>query len=450
MRENKDIYIIPAGHEFALADDNAVCVVYSPLANKSFLATRDETEQIRTSLGELTNKENQQDNPLTTLFAEERRERLLGLQIKPEDCVSITILPNNRCNFNCLYCYSANGRSKEELTVDQIVALTKWVYKNASDRKRECRIVFLGGGEPLLSWDIVKKSIIEIENIKEPNGSNIALSISTNGSLLTRGIIDFFVQHHVNVQVSFEILEDVQNAQRGHYSMVHNNILQALDAGLQINLHSVVTKANVARIKEAVQAAYERYKNIKVIGFEPVVDSSFERKEASIFFDTYFINFVKAEKYAKPLGIQLLNSASKNLQQLRTHYCGPQIILTPHGSFSSCEAVSSPKEKHYDKFIFGGLDGDNQVRIDPATFRRCHPTQPGFMKGECISCWAKWNCGGGCNYKRYEFSPEVFSEYCKFYRRATLHLLANRLREEFSKQAGGNSLDYVVLKNYNS
>lgn len=450
MWENKDIYIISAGHEFALSDDDAVCIVYSPLANKAFLVTRDEADHIRTALGELINSERKQhDHPLASLFAEERREHLLGLQIKPEDCTSITILPNNRCNFNCSYCYSANGRSQEQLTVDQILALAKWVYKNASDRRSECRVLFLGGGEPLMSWDVVKRSIIEIESIQEPGGSNIALSISTNGSLLTREKIDFFIQHHVNVQVSFEILEDVQNAQRGHYNVVHNNILQALDAGLSVSIHSVVTNANVARMEEAVRVAHARYANAKTIGLEPVVDSSFVRQDARIFFDLFFRNFVAAEKYAKSQGIQLFNSISKNLQLLRTHFCGSQIVLTPHGTFSSCEAISSPLEEHYNEFIFGGLGGGNQVRVDPAAFRQSHPEQPGFMKEECASCWAKWNCGGGCNYKRCEYSPEVFTEYCRFYRRSILHLLANRLRDEFARQSGGNSLDQEILNNHN-
>lgn len=449
--EDKAIYVIPAGQEFSLSNDDAVFAVYSPLANKAFLVTRDEAENVCASLRELIqNDGGQRDETLLALFAEERRERMLGVQIEPEDCVNLTILPNNRCNFNCSYCYSAGGRSKEELSVDQILTLAKWVHKNASERHQDCRILFLGGGEPLMSWDTVKKSIEEIETLKGSGGSNVVVSISTNGSLLTREKIEFFIQHHVNVQVSFEILEEVQNGQRGHFDMVHQNILLALDMGLQVSIHSVVTNANVARMEEAVKMAHKCYGHVKKIGFEPVVDPDLKPHEAGVFFDSFFRNFVLAERYAESQGIQLLHSASKNLEQLRTHYCASQLTLTPHGSFSSCEAISSPKEKYYDEFIFGRIGEGDQVYIDAEAFRRFHPKHPSFLKTECASCWARWNCGGGCNYKRYEYTQEVFSEYCKLFRRLILHSLANRLRREYAKHSPDMSLDQAILNHYNS
>lgn len=449
--EDKAIYIIPAGKEFSLADDQAVCVVYAPLSNKAFLATREETENIRAHLCELIEQNKltyQAEDPLTSLFAELRRESLMGFQIEPKDCTHLTILPNHRCNFHCSYCYSAKGRSKAELTVEPILALAEWAYRNASAKKQDCRILFLGGGEPLLSWDVVRESILGIERLAVSPDSRIILSISTNGSLLTEEKIDFFLRHHVNVQVSFEILEEVQNAQRGHYETVHHNILKALQAGLQVSLHSVVTSANVTRMEEAVRVASRHYGAVRKIGFEPVIDSDFISREAEAFYETFYQNFIAAESFARSKNIELVHSASRILEQIRPHYCAGQLILTPQGTFSACEAVSSPQEQHYSDFVFGGMSADNEVVIDRNAFRRFHPARPGFMREECASCWARWNCGGGCHYKRTQYSPEVFAQYCRFFRRLLLHCLADRLRREYAAHSGGKQLDELVLNTF--
>ena len=70
----------------------------------------------------------------------------------------MSILPNNRCNFNCSYCYAAQGRDTNELAMETIgKALNYFIDKNRNTKPLS--VAILGGGEPLLSWNATQYAI---------------------------------------------------------------------------------------------------------------------------------------------------------------------------------------------------------------------------------------------------------------------------------------------------
>lgn len=453
--EEKAIFFIPVGHEFGVPEDNAVQLVYAPLVGRSFLVRSEEAAGMQEKLQALADSGIEKEvkgEPLSVLFAEKSRKMWLDFAIEPEDCLNLTILPNHRCNFNCTYCYSAGGRSGAELKTSQATALAKWALEHCAQKNRRCRILFLGGGEPLLSWELVRNSILSAKAYSTKLGVDLELSASTNGSLLTPYKIEFLRDNDVSLQISFEVLEDIQNLQRGHYDLVHANICVALEAGVNLGLHSVITEANLDRMVEVVQCAHKHYPLLRKLGLEPVVDAEALADEmvAETFYNRFFENYVKAEKLGRQYGIELLTAYSKNTGSVQTHYCAGQIVLTPQGTFSSCEAISSPRETGYDESIFGRLGDSNEIIFDKEAFRRIRPAHPGFLRDKCDSCWARWNCGGGCNYKRRTLRPEVFDAYCRFSRKLMLHALADKLRAEYARSSAGETLDMVVKKLLNN
>lgn len=445
----KGIFFIPAGEEFGLTDNKSVQIVYAPIAGQSFLVSGQELPDLQQKLLISATKLPYADatpDPLQSLFAEEKRMYWQNYRIEPDDCLSLTILPNHRCNFNCSYCYSAGGRSSAELRSEQITALVAWALERCAKTDKFCRVLFLGGGEPLLSWDTITESIKQIEQVRHKLGAKMEISISTNGSLLTADKISTLLEHNVSVQVSFEVLEDVQNAQRGHYDLVHANIVSAIRQGLVPGIHSVVTSLNLHRMEEVVRKAHEQYPEVKKLGLEPVVDAELlmDAATAADFYERFYEGFINAEKIAKQYGIELTTSYSNSLQTIRPHYCAAQITLTPLGTFSSCEAISNPKENGYHEAIFGKINHDGKPEFDLEAFRRYHPATPGFERDKCSSCWVRWNCGGGCNYKRLTLSTAVFDEYCKLVRKLVRHFLTDKIRTEYAKATSGGNLDALV------
>jgi uncharacterized protein len=109
-----------------------------------------------------------------------------------------TLVITESCNLECDYCYSKKDHSK--MTIATAQTIVDWIFKNSH---RDDRVqIGLFGGEPFLEFDLVTKitNIITSNQFFNPNTMNIALT--TNGTILTEGIIDFLTENRINLWVS--------------------------------------------------------------------------------------------------------------------------------------------------------------------------------------------------------------------------------------------------------
>lgn len=108
---------------------------------------------------------------------------------------SLTLVLTDLCNFSCPYCPQQKG--KNTLKVKEITAFLDRL------RPRLAREVWLGfyGGEPLLSWPLVKKTVAFAEkNFK----NKFRFTLTTNGSLLKKEHILFFKKHRFELVLSYD------------------------------------------------------------------------------------------------------------------------------------------------------------------------------------------------------------------------------------------------------
>ena len=88
------------------------------------------------------------------------------------------------CNMSCSYCYEKDKTST--YTWEEIEALLKNIAEQ--NKEKECSIEFLGG-EPLIAFDHIKKSVEYLENIEGFYVDHYI--ITTNGTLINDKIIDW-------------------------------------------------------------------------------------------------------------------------------------------------------------------------------------------------------------------------------------------------------------------
>ena len=107
----------------------------------------------------------------------------------------MTLVLSDGCNFSCPYCPQQKG--KDQLAIEDI--------RDFLDQLRPhlAKEVWLGfyGGEPLLSWPLVKKTVAYAEK-KFKNRFRFALT--TNGSLLKKEHILFVRKHHFDLVLSHD------------------------------------------------------------------------------------------------------------------------------------------------------------------------------------------------------------------------------------------------------
>ena len=102
----------------------------------------------------------------------------------------------DKCNMNCKYCYE--HKKDKEISFDNIKKLVDNIVENDTSKST---VLSFYGGEPLLKFEMIKDTI-EYVNSKEKK-IDFMYSITTNGTLITDEVIDFFNDNNfVFVQLS--------------------------------------------------------------------------------------------------------------------------------------------------------------------------------------------------------------------------------------------------------
>lgn len=349
---------------------------------------------------------------------------------------SLIILPNYKCNFSCSYCYSSKGRSNKEISLENLkTGLDHFISIAIQNVLKEVRVSFLGGGEPILSWDLLVWSYEYLDKNLSKDNIKILFSITTNGSLLNDDYIQWIAQRNVHVNVSFEILPDIQNTQRGQFDEVSQNIKKMLRSGINISIRSTITENNVLRMEEMVRNVLTHYPTIKKLHFEPVT----QELESSMYYSNFIKYFFRARQLASENGIKLICSITKSFSSLRKRFCGGELCLTPDGLYTICHRSSSPMDKNFNSFVYGKIV-DNQVQIDDLKVVSILKKNI-FDYDECKQCIAKWHCAGGCLFQRMNYDKFQMQNTCDFTKKIISLLLLEKINKiEFDKIINSNQI----------
>ncbi len=166
---------------------------------------------------------------------------------------SLTLVLSDKCNFSCSYCPQRRG--KNALKIEEITAFLDLL------KPRLAKEVWLGfyGGEPLLSWQLVEKTVAYAEK-KYKN--KFRFTLTTNGALLKEEHILFFKKNNFALILSYDGLAQ-KNRDGGSIAAVEKalaNLKRLYPQGYTIN--SVFTPKTVpllaASIGEMLEQGHQR------------------------------------------------------------------------------------------------------------------------------------------------------------------------------------------------
>jgi len=348
----------------------------------------------------------------------------------PDALPEITILVNQRCNFSCRYCYSANGRSSAELDEALFDSIVNWfVTPERLDKSQanHLSVTFSGGGDPMLSFGKVKKLIEKFEVRADFFGISVDFGLVCNGSLLEDKAIDFLVAHVDNIVISFEVLEDVHNAQRSHYSTVARTIRAFCDKGTEIGLRATITELNVDRMSEMVETLAREFPNCRSIAMEAVLSSALWKNREALhgFYARFVDNYFRTKRKGAKLGISVGNTVEMSGNGIKSRACPGKMSIAPDGTLTACSRVAAPGDSFFSDFTFGKVDKEG-VRIDTVRYREIMDVRADNI-AVCRSCFARYHCGGGCMLARLSYDNGQMEEYCNFTRAMLLNTLMYEL-----------------------
>lgn len=413
----KDLNIIPLGN-----DKN---IIYAPLRGVAFFSNDKVADLCSCYIegGSIVN--NKESAPLIEHIKVLEEKTVKEPLCWPINTTStLVVILSQMCNLACSYCYAQESRSKDVLSKEQVKTAVDFIMAKESKRKH---FSFIGGGEPTLTWELLKWSIKYIRTYPFDQ-TKIDLGITTNGTLLDDEKIEFFQKNMVNVGLSFEILPDVQSAQRCYansdkktFDVIDEAIRKLVDKKVHLGFRSTITKLNVKRMPEMVNFVINNYPFLKKLHFEQV--TSIDNDKA--FYDDFISNFVEARKIGQAKGIDVYCSVSRKLDTIKNCFCGGELCLTPTGEFVACHRISSKEERAFDLFEYAKVK-DNHVSLDWDKKERIEVFYSTKRK-ECASCFAKWHCAGSCAMERIVYSEEMRDLKCYFTKELIKELLIERL-----------------------
>ena len=440
----KNIFAIPTGDLWGIAPER-VYMIYAPLNGHISLATPQSVEELeRCAAGEQTDTAQQQ---MLETFQAKGTVPVHYIPQTPHDLYQVDLLINYTCNFKCIYCYSAAGRSTKHVDFAQIKTVVDYLFCSEKKQTNPYIINFSGGGEPLINFDLIRQTVEYIEEVTKDTHYKYNIGLVTNGSLITPEIVDYLHQKKVDMAVSFEILERLQNKERGSYDKVAANIDLMLDKGYPFGIRTTFTPESVTCMCEMIEELERRFPRLKKVVFDVVLspDLFATPDELKSYYDNFLREYYRAKELGKQKGIAVESIAVETLSMVRDRTCEGKIVLTPVGTISSCARVSSPQESLYNDYVFGDAQG-KQLKLDEEQFAAIMAENNIYSQPICHACFARWNCGGGCRLFHQSFSQPFVEVKCDFTRKALRRQAFGVLSDNFRKAKGTDLHTFIAEK----
>lgn len=392
----------------------------------------------------------------------------IGIQRKITD---LTLNITNSCNLRCRYCwnqwgsygdyYGKNQKMNYRVStqgVDLLIAESK----GAKDL-----VIDFYGGEPLLNFELMKKTIEYCKKIKDAKKINFRFLLATNGTLLSKEKAEFLIENGVDIAVSLDGSRDTQNIQRpfcdgkGSFDVIMEN-MNSLKKDYR---RRIVGRATFTPYSTKV---IETFNFLRSLGFERIevcesekAGYGLESKNQFFFTGPKGINRLKSLYYK--LAIFYTQEIIKgNLTYENTYFNRffKQLSRLYHiqSIVGTCSAGYSLMAVDIDGSIypctaFVGIPqfkiGTVKTRINDLKLKTFLATKI-YLSDVCNKCWAKRICRGcGSCYNLNYFTNKNLGQpdnyYCELFRYKTKLMIA--MISEITKK-NQQSLDRVLVPEY--
>jgi uncharacterized protein len=141
-----------------------------------------------------------------------------------------TIWTTKNCNLKCKYCYEKDnfetGMMKQDIEKKTFSFIKEMLLNSCDDQN----YIQFHGGEPLLNFDLIKRFVEKIEEIK--GNKNVKYMITTNGTIWSNEIEEFFKKYKDSFSGYISISID-GNLETHNKNRVFENNIGSFDVALK-------------------------------------------------------------------------------------------------------------------------------------------------------------------------------------------------------------------------
>jgi uncharacterized protein len=336
------------------------------------------------------------------LAAEKAWRELARRPFEPE---CLTLILSNRCDLACRYCYAARGRNGAAPALSEPSAerAAQLVAHHCAAASKPLAVVFHGGGEPTLEWELLVRLRAMVGRIAAEHGVPARTHVATHGAI-DESRARWLAEHIDHVGLSCDGPPDIQDAQRGSPTGATSVLVERTahilrESGSAFTVRVTVTPATVDRQEEILEYARQRLR-ARSVRVEPVYRGHgaggphFCPDDAGRFVEHY----VRAAEAAKAHGCEVQTSGARP-GEIHGPYCNPLrgvVQVGPSGFASACFLDAGDHAPRAAHLVVACADPrSGEVEIDsPRTeaLRRKAVAVP----EHCLGCVNVYHCTRGC------------------------------------------------------
>lgn len=329
---------------------------------------------------------------------------------RPEIGILYLLLTDN-CNFRCAYCFIEGVLPKDyhfSLMSQKIAREAINLYSRTLSKNAGRKTIIFYGGEPLINKKVFRFCLEYIQKLKDQNElpEEVAITINTNGSLITPGIAELMKKYNVAVSVSIDGPQKIHNKYRitsdgrGSFDKVIAGYKILKEKGVNTGISCTVGDHNIDQLTQIVKWFISDLK-IDFLGLnqftdipgKPLSSESYVRK----FADATIQSFLIAREnglYEDRMMRKVETFVEKRVYPFDCAGCGRQLVIMPNGQVGVCHAYTGTKE-YFTKTKINKVNPDKE----PVWQEWCKRSPIGMP--QCTDCPSLGICGGGCPYNAH-------------------------------------------------
>lgn len=380
------------------------------------LSEKYDRELVREAIEEISSLEEQ-----GLLYSEDAYKDYMPLWEKKPVVKAMCLHIAHDCNLRCKYCFAATGDfgvGRSLMSSDVGKKAIDFLIKGSGGRKN-LEIDFFGG-EPLMNFGVVKEIIDYARSKEKEYNKKFKFTLTTNALLLNDENKKYINENIHNLVLSLDGREQTNDRMRyrvdgtGSYKDILPKIKEVADSRNQDNYYvrGTFTRENLDFSEDVLHLANEGFKQISV---EPVVaarGSGFDIREEDL--NILFQEYEKLareylERQKKGEGFNffhfMIDLSQGPCVAKRLGGCGSgheYVAVTPEGDIYPCHQFVGMDEFKMGSVVDESLDEQLQQSFKNSDV---------YKKPDCIECWAKFYCSGGCAANAYQFNNSINKPY---------------------------------------
>ena len=349
---------------------------------------------------------------------------------KPTELKALCLNIAHTCNLTCSYCFAGQGSYKGDTALMPYetgkAALDMLV--RMSGRRRNLEVDFFGG-EPLLNWQTVKRLVAYGRSIEKEYRKNFRFTLTTNGMLVDDDVIDFCNREMHNVVLSLDGRKEVHDrfrvdrAGRGSYDKIVPRFQEFVRRRGDQNyyIRGTYTRHNLDFLNDVKHMADLGFTQLSM---EPIVTApddpeALRPEDLPVLYEQYeqlAVEMLKRKREGKGFDFYhyLIDLENGPCLYKRLGGCGSgteYLAVTPSGELYPCHQFVGDAA-----YLMGNV-WDGVTRSDLfEQFKACGLSS----RSDCVNCWAKLYCAGGCAANAYHAAGNINGIYeygCDLFRK---------------------------------